>query len=173
MSIIDEALSANATIANDYDPAGGKTPAPRIAVVTCADPRLSGIVRMMGLADADVDMIRNVGTVIDDDSIRSLIISTRVLGTREIMIINHNGCGLTTFTDGELEARLRDETGMSPIAPARFYSFTDAEQNTREQVQKTRSHPWISSDVPVRGFVYDVDTGRLSEVLSDGPSVSD
>jgi carbonic anhydrase len=109
-----------------------------------------------------------VGTVIDDDSIRSLVISTQVLGTREIMIINHNGCGLTTFTDGELEARLRGETGASPIAPARFYSFTDAEQNTREQVQKTRSHPWISPDVPVRGFVYDLATRRLTEVLPDG-----
>jgi carbonic anhydrase len=165
MSLIDEALSANATIANDYDPDRGKPPAPRIAIVTCADPRLSGIVRMLGLADGDVDMIRNVGTVIDDDSIRSLVISTGVLGTKEVMIINHNDCGMTKFTDGELENRLRDETGMSPIAPARFYSFTDAEQNTKEQVRKARSHPWISRDVPVRGFIYDVDTGRLSEVL--------
>ena len=160
MSLIDDAVAANATIANEYDPALGAPPAPKIAIVTCADPRLSGIVRMLGLADADVDMIRNVGTVIDDDSIRSLVISTRVLGTREIMIINHNGCGMTTFTDGELEERLRDETGMSPIAPARFYSFTDPEQNTREQMQKTRSHPWIAADVSVRGFIFDVDTGR-------------
>ena len=165
MSLIDDAVAANATIANEYDPSLGGPPAPKIAIVTCADPRLSGITRMLGLADADVDMIRNVGTVIDDDSIRSLIISTRVLGTREIMIINHNGCGMTTFTDGELEARLRDETGMSPIAPARFYSFTDPEQNTREQMQKTRSHPWIAAEVSVRGFIFDVDTGRVSEVL--------
>jgi carbonic anhydrase len=164
MGLIDEALSANATLAVDYDPSLGGMPAPKIAIVTCADPRLSGIVRLLGLADADVDMIRNVGTVIDDDSIRSLVISTRLLGTREIMIINHNECGLTTFTDEQLEARLRKETGRSPIAPARFYSFTDAEQNTREQVQKTRSHPWISPDVPVRGFVWDVHTGLLSEV---------
>jgi carbonic anhydrase len=165
MSIIDQALRANETIAGDYDPNLGKPPAPRIAIVTCADPRLSGIVRMLGLNDADVDMIRNVGTVIDDDSVRSLVISTRVLGTREIMIINHNDCGMTKFADGELEERLRNETGTSPIAPARFYSFTDAERNTREQVQKARSHPWISPDVAVRGFVFDVDTGRLSEVL--------
>ncbi|MFF1632544.1 beta-class carbonic anhydrase [Leifsonia sp. NPDC058248] len=165
MSIIDDALSANATIATDRDPDREKPPAPRIAIVTCADPRLSDIVRMLGLDDADVDMIRNVGTVIDDDSIRSLVISTQVLGTREIMIINHNGCGLTTFTDDELEDRLRTETGMSPIAPARFYSFTDAEQNTRKQLQKARSHPWISADVPIRGFVYDLASRRLSEVL--------
>ena len=165
MSLIDEALSANATIADAYDPAGGKPPAPRIAIVTCADPRLSGIVHLLGLADADVDMIRNVGTVIDDDSVRSLVISTQVLGTREVMIINHNDCGMLRFTDRELEERLREETGRSPIAPARFYSFTETEQNTREQVQKARSHPWISPDVPVRGFVFDVNTGRLREVL--------
>ena len=167
MSIIDEAVRANATLAGDYDASHSGRPAPKIAIVTCADPRLSGIVKLLGLTDADVDMIRNVGTVIDDDSVRSLVVSTRVLGTREIMIINHNECGLTTFTDDELEKRLRDETGASPIAPARFYSFTDAEQNTREQMQKTRSHPWISPDVTVRGFMFDVHTGRLSEVLPE------
>ena len=111
LSIIDEALSANATIANDYDPGRGKPPAPRIAIVTCADPRLTDIVRMLGLADGDVDMIRNVGTVIDDDSVRSLIVSTRVLGTREIMIINHNDCGMSKFAGSELEDRLREDTG--------------------------------------------------------------
>ena len=172
MSIIDEALSANATIANDYDPGRGKPPAPRIAIVTCADPRLTDIVRMLGLADGDVDMIRNVGTVIDDDSVRSLIVSTRVLGTREIMIINHNDCGMSKFAGSELEDRLREETGMAPIAPARFYSFTDVEQNTREQVQKARSHPWISPEVPVRGFIYDVNSGRLSEVFPEAATVT-
>ena len=164
MSIIDGALSANAAIANDFDPGRGKPPAPQIAIVTCADPRLTNIGQMLGLADADVDMIRNVGSVIDDDSIRSLVVSTRVLGSREIMIINHTGCGMTTFADTELEDRLRKETGRAPIAPARFYSFTDVEENTREQIQKARSHPWISQDVPVRGFIYDVNTGRLTEV---------
>ena len=172
LSIIDEALSANATIANDYDAGRGKPPAPRIAIVTCADPRLTDIVRMLGLADGDVDMIRNVGTVIDDDSVRSLIVSTRVLGTREIMIINHNDCGMSKFAGSELEDRLRDETGMAPIAPATFYSFTDVEQNTREQIQKARSHPWISPEVPVRGFIFDVNSGRLSEVSPEGTTVT-
>ena len=167
MSIIDEAVSANATMAKDYDPARAKPPAPKIAIVTCADPRLSNIEQMLDLAEADVDMIRNFGTVIDDDAIRSLVLSTRLLGSREIMIINHTDCGMLRFTDHEMEERLRKETGQAPIAPARFYSFTDAEENTREQIQKARSHPWISQDVPVRGFVYDVNTGRLSEVFSD------
>jgi len=172
MSIIDEALSANATIANDYDPDHGKPPAPKIAIVTCADPRLSNILPMLGLAEADVDMIRNFGTVIDDDAVRSLVLSTRLLGTREIMIINHTDCGMLRFTDSEFEARLRKETGRSPIAPARFYSFTDAEENTREQIEKVGSHPWISQDVPVRGFVFDVETGRLSEVFADVEAVA-
>jgi carbonic anhydrase len=167
MSIIDEALKANATIANDFDRASDKPPAPKIAIVTCADPRLSNIEQMLGLAEGDVDMIRNFGTVIDDDAVRSLVLSTRLLGTREIMIINHTDCGMLRFTDSELEERLRKETGRAPIAPAKFYSFTDAEENTKEQIQKARSHPWIAEDVPVRGFVYDVKTGRLSEVFAN------
>jgi carbonic anhydrase len=172
MSLIDEALSANATIANGYDPGRGKPPAPKIAIVTCADPRLSDIEQMLGLAEGDVDMIRNFGTVIDDDAVRSLVLSTRLLGTREIMIINHTDCGMLRFTDSEMEDRLRKETGQAPIAPAKFYSFTDAEANTKEQIQKARSHPWISPEVPVRGFVYDVSTGRLSEVFPGGETVA-
>ncbi len=113
MSIIDEALSANATIANDYDPDRGKPPAPKIAIVTCADPRLSNIEQMLGLAEADVDMIRNFGTVIDDDAVRSLVLSTRVLGSREIMIINHTGCGMTTFADSEMAGPAPQEHGAS------------------------------------------------------------
>jgi carbonic anhydrase len=172
MSIIDEALSANTTIANGYDSERGKPPAPKIAIVTCADPRLSNIEQMLGLAEADVDMIRNFGTVIDDDAVRSLVLSTRLLGTKEIMIINHTDCGMLRVTDREFAERLRKETGKTPIAPARFYSFSDAEENTREQIQKARSHPWISAEVPVRGFVYDVNTGRLSEVFPDEESLA-
>jgi carbonic anhydrase len=107
MSIIDEALSANATIANDYDSSRGGPPAPRIAIVTCADPRLSGILEMMGIAGADVDMIRNFGTVVYDDAIRSLVLSTRLLGTKEIMIINHTDCGMLRFTDSARPAHGR------------------------------------------------------------------
>jgi carbonic anhydrase len=167
MSIIDGTLTANATIAGNYDSSRGKPPAPRIAIVTCADPRLTNIVQMLGLADGDADVIRNFGTVIDDDAIRSLVLSTHLLGSKEIMIINHTDCGMLRFTDSEMEDRLRQETGRAAIAPARFYSFTDPEQNTKEQIQKARSHPWISPDVPVRGFVFDVSTGRLTEVLPD------
>ncbi|MCI0156105.1 carbonic anhydrase [Leifsonia shinshuensis] len=164
MSIIDEALAANAALASSYDPALAAPPAPKVAIVTCADPRLTGVVRLMGLQDADVDLIRNVGTVVDDDALRSLLVSTRVLGSKEIMIINHNECGLTVFSGDELAERLRTETGSAPITPVTFYTFTDAEENTRLQMQRVRSHPWIADDVPVRGFIFDVHTGRLTEV---------
>src|SRR5204863_9305292 len=145
---------------------------PLITIDTWSDTQLTDYFRMLGLADSDVDMIMNVCTVIDDDSVRSLIVSTRVLGTREIMIINHNDCGMSKFAGSELEDRLRNETGMAPIAPATFYSFTDVEQNTREQIQKARSHPWISPEVPVRGFIFDVNSGRLSEVFPEGTTVT-
>ena len=115
MGLIDEALSANATIADGFDPSRGKPPAPKIAIVTCADPRLTDIEQMLGLAHADVDMIRNFGTVIDDDAVRSLVLSTRLLGTKEIMIVNHTDCGMLRFTDHELEERLRQETGEQPM----------------------------------------------------------
>ena len=167
MSLIDDALSANAALAEDHVPGPAGPPAPKIAVVTCADPRLSSVVRLMGIPDADVDLIRNVGTVIDEDAIRSLIISTRMLGTREIMIINHLDCGLTHFSGEDLEVRLRTETGKAPIVPTAFCTFTDVEANTREQMLKTRSHPWIAAEIPVRGFIFDERTGRLQEVLAD------
>jgi carbonic anhydrase len=96
-------------------------------------------------------------------------------GAREretVMIINHTDCGMLRFTDREMEERLREETGRTPIAPARFYSFTDVEQNTKKQIQKARSHPWLSENAPVRGFVYDVGTGQLSEVFPDKMTVS-
>jgi carbonic anhydrase len=164
MSVIDDSVKANQTLAKNYDPAQVKPPAPRVAIVTCMDPRLTNILQMLGLDAADADLIRNAGTVIDDDSIRSLLISTRLLGSREIMIINHTDCGMLRFTDSALEDQLRKDTGHVSIAPSRFYSFSDVEENTREQIEKARQHPWISPDVAIRGFVYELSTGKLQEV---------
>src|ERR1700759_1900509 len=129
MSVIDETVRANQTIASDYDPARAKPPAPRIAIVTCMDPRLTGIGAMLGLSDADADVIRNAGTVIDDDSVRSLLVSTKLLGAREIMIINHTDCGMLKFTDAEMADRLRKDTGQEQSGPARSYSLADCEEN--------------------------------------------
>jgi carbonic anhydrase len=166
MSVIDGALSANVSLSSGFV-SRSAPPKPKVVIVTCADPRMTGIGEMIGLADADVDLIRNLGSVIDEDSIRGILVSTRLLGSKEIMIINHTGCGMTTFTDDEFAESLRKETGHAVIAPSRFFSFIDVEENTREQMQKARSHPWISPDVPVRGFVFDLETGRLREVLAD------
>jgi carbonic anhydrase len=164
MSIIDNALRANLTYAKQHDPKLGQRPAPKIAVVTCMDPRLSNLPDILGLRHADIDVIRTGGPAVTEDVLGELVVSTRVLGTTEIMLLNHTGCGFTTFTDAELNARLAAATGDSSRAPMRFFSYKDPEQNTREQIKTVRSHPWIDKDIPVRGFVLDMETGLLSEV---------
>ncbi len=126
----------------------------------------TNVSQILGLETGDADIIRNAGSAITEDSLRSLLVSTRVVGTHEIMIINHTDCGMLTFKDEELNTKLQKLTGTAAVAPARFYSFTDLEENTREQIQKVKAHPWIPKDIPVRGFVYDVDTGRMQEVTA-------
>jgi carbonic anhydrase len=164
MSLIDKALKANKTYAKKYKKVGER-PFPKIVVVTCMDPRLSDLPAILGLPEADIDVIRTGGPAVTDDVLGELVVSTRVLGTKEIMLLNHTGCGFTTFTDEELNARLSASTGDASPAPMRLFSFKDPEQNTREQISRVRSHPWIAKEVPVRGFVFDMETGLLSEVL--------
>jgi carbonic anhydrase len=164
MSLIDKALEANRKYAEKYDPKLGGRPTPKIAVVTCMDPRLSDLPGILGLPHADLDVIRTGGPAVTEDVLGELVVSTRVLGTREIMLLNHTGCGFTTFTDDELNAKLSASTGDPSPAPMRFFSYKDPEQNAREQIKKVRSHPWIAKDVPVRGFVFDVETGLLREI---------
>ena len=172
MSIIDEALKANQTYARTYDRKLGARPTPKIAVVTCMDPRLSDLPGILGIPQADIDVIRTGGPAVTDDVLGELVVSTRVLGTTEIMLLNHTGCGFTTFTDAELNAKLAALTGDATPAPMRFFSFKDPEQNTREQITKVRSHPWIAKEVPVRGFIFDVETGLIREVqpVPQGPA---
>jgi carbonic anhydrase len=164
MSIIDTALKANQTYAKKYDRKLGGGPRPKIAVVTCMDPRLSDLSAILGLPLADIDTIRTGGPAVTDDVLGELVVSTRVLGSKEIMLLNHTGCGFTTFTDDELNAKLTASTGDASPAPMRFFSYKDPELNTREQIEKVRSHPWIAKEVPVRGFVFDVETGLISEI---------
>ena len=164
MSIIDKALEANRDYAKKYDPTLGKRPAPKLAVVTCMDLRLSDLPGILGLPHADLDVIRTGGPAVTEDVLGELVVSTRVLGSKEIMLLNHTGCGFTTFTDDELNAKLSALTGDASPAPMRFFSYKDPEQNTREQIKKVRSHPWIAKEVPVRGFVFDVETGLIREV---------
>src|ERR1700684_1053173 len=164
MSIIDKALEANQKYAKKYDRKLGGHPTPKIAVVSCMNPRLSDLPEILGLPEADIDVIRTGGPAVTEDVLGELVVSTRVLGTTEISLLNHTGCGFTTFTDDELNAKISASTGDASPAPMRFFSYKDPEENTQDQIKKVRSHPWISKDVPVRGFIFDVDTGRLSEV---------
>ena len=164
MSLIDKTLAANRNYAKNYDPALGKRPAPKLAVVTCMDPRLSDLPNILGLPHSDLDVIRTGGPAVTEDVLGELVVSTRVLGTTEILLLNHTGCGFATFTDADLNAKLSASTGDASPAPMRFFSFKDPEENTREQIRKVRSHPWIAKDIPVRGFIFDVETGLLREV---------
>ena len=136
MSIIDKALTANRNYAKSYDPTLGKRPAPKIAVVTCMDPRLSDLTGILGLPNSDLDVIRTGGPAVTEDVLGELVVSTRVLGTTEILLLNHTGCGFTTFTDAELNAKLSASTGDASPAPMRFFSYKDPEENTREQIKK-------------------------------------
>jgi carbonic anhydrase len=167
MSIIDQALKANERYAKAYNPKWGEgPPKPKIVVVTCMDPRLSDLPGILGLEQADIDVIRTGGPNVTEDVLAELIVSTRVLGSKEIMLLNHTGCGFTTFTDAELNAKFSKLTGDSTPAPMRFFAFRDPAQQTKEQIEMVRSHPWISKEVPVRGFIFDVNTGRLREVMA-------
>jgi carbonic anhydrase len=103
---------------------------------------------------------------VTDDVMGELVVSTRVLGSKEIMLLNHTGCGFTTFTDKELNEKVARETGDATPRPMRFFAFEDPEENTRAQIKTVRAHPWIAKDVAVRGFIFDVHTGRLQEVAA-------
>src|SRR5579872_3056128 len=140
MSIIDDAVKANRSYAaTSHDPKRAQRPYPKIAVVTCMDPRLSNLSEILGLPIADIDVIRTGGPAVTDDVIAELIVSNRVLGSTEIMLLNHTGCGFTTFTDEELNAKLAATTGDSSPVPMHFFAYSDPEQHTREQIEKVRS----------------------------------
>src|ERR1700735_4861946 len=164
MTLIDEAVAANRNYAKKPDPKLRERPAPRLAVVTCMDPRLSDLPAILGLPHADLDVIRTAGPAVTEDVIGELVASNRVIGTTEIMLLNHTGCGFTTFTDEELNAKLAKSTGNASPSPMNFFAFKDPEEHTRQQIEMVRAHPWIDKAVPVRGFVLDMDTGLLKEI---------
>jgi carbonic anhydrase len=163
MSVIDEIIQANEIYAQTHEPRR-LTPSPerKLAVLTCMDTRLS--IRTLGLRTADAHIIRNAGGIVTDDTLRSLLVSHYLLDTQEFMVINHTDCGLMRTTEQDLRGRIESSTGTAAIAPARFYAFQDLDENVRQQLQKLRTHPWIPKKVALRGFVYDVVTGRLREI---------
>ena len=165
MSVIDEVLTANELYARKHE-LRHVSPRPKrhLAVVTCMDTRLEK--QTLGLDTGDAHILRNAGGIVTEDVIRSLVISHHLLGTEEIMIINHTDCGLTGLSEEELRRLVISRTGSDAVAaPSRFFTFNIVEENVRDQIQKLRRHPWIPQNIPVRGFVYDVTKGRLMEVL--------
>ena len=162
MSTTDELLRNNERYANSFDKGDlPMPPAKQIAIVTCMDARLSPYV-MLGLSEGDAHVIRNAGGVITDDEIRSLMISQRLLGTREVMLIHHTDCGMLTFSDEELREQIQQEVGIKPHFP--LETFADLEEDVRQSIKRIEASPFIPHKDSVRGFIYEVETGHLREV---------
>ena len=162
MSVTDELLQNNAVYAESFDKGDlPLPPAKGVAIVACMDARLN-VYGMLGLEEGEAHVIRNAGGVITDDEIRSLAISQRLLGTREIILIHHTDCGMLTFSDDELKQQIQEDVGVKPHFS--MESFSDLEEDVRQSSARIRNSPFIPHKDSVRGFIYEVETGRLREV---------
>ena len=162
MSTTDELLRNAQAYADSFNKGDlPLPPAKKVAVLACMDARLNpdGI---LGLQEGDAHVIRNAGGVVTDDEIRSLAISQRLLGTEEIMLIHHTDCGMLTFSDDEFKHAIQEDTGVKPAWAAE--AFPDLEEDVRQSVARIQASPFIPRKDSVRGFVYEVETGRLREV---------
>jgi carbonic anhydrase len=162
MSVTDELLRNNERYAQGFDK--GDLPAPpgkRVAIVACMDARLD-VYKILGLAEGDAHVIRNAGGIVTDDTVRSLAISQRLLGTEEIVLIHHTGCGMLTFSDEDFRRQLEEDTGESPGWSAG--AFSDLEDDVRQSIERLKASPFLPRKDSVRGFVYEVESGRLREV---------
>ena len=162
MSVTDELLHNAERYAATFDKGDlPLPPAKHVAVVACMDARLN-VYGVLGLSEGDAHVIRNAGGVATDDEIRSLAISQRLLGTKEIILIHHTDCGMLTFTDDEFKAAIEKDTGIRPAwAPE---AFPDLEQNVRDSKRRIEESPFVPRKDSIRGFVYEVETGKLREV---------
>jgi carbonic anhydrase len=162
MSATDDLLRNNEAYAEAFDKGDlPLPPAKGVAVVACMDARLD-VHKILGLEEGDAHVIRNAGGVITDDEIRSLAISQRLLGTREIILIHHTDCGMLTFTDDELRQQIQEDVGIKPHFP--MESFSDLEEDVRQSIARIKASPFVPDKDSVRGFVYEVETGRLREI---------
>ena len=162
MSVTDELLAHNKSYAASFTKGGlPMPPGKRVAVVACMDARLDPA-RVLGLEEGDAHVIRNAGGVVTDDAIRSLTISQRLLGTEEIILIHHSDCGMLTFTDEEEKAAIADETGIRP--PFALEAFADVDADVGQSIRRIKASPFVPKTDQVRGFVYEVATGRLREI---------
>jgi carbonic anhydrase len=137
-----------------------KLPRRKLVVLACMDARLN-VEQVLGLKLGDAHIIRNAGGIATDDAIRSMVISQQLLGTEEVIVIEHSGCGMLTFQDADIHLALVEQTGVD--VDLAFHAFRDLEANLREQVERIKAHPWIK-DVPVRGLIYDLETGDLRDI---------
>lgn len=161
MSVTDELLDNNVRYAESF---GGQLPLPPgkgVAVVACMDARLD-VYRILGLQEGEAHVIRNAGGVITDDEIRSLAISQRLLGTSEIILIHHTDCGMLTFTDDDFKRSIQDETGIKPTWAAE--AFGDLDTDVRQSIARIKASQFVPKTDQIRGFVFDVATGKLNEV---------
>jgi carbonic anhydrase len=162
MSKTDELLQNNESYAADFDKGGlPMPPGAKVAVVACMDARLS-VYGILGLQEGDAHVIRNAGGVVTDDAIRSLAISQRLLGTQEIILIHHTDCGMLTFTDDGFKQSIQDDVGIKPEWAAE--AFNDLDADVRQSIARIKASPFIPHKDAVRGFVYEVESGRLREV---------
>jgi carbonic anhydrase len=161
MSVTDDLLANNEQYAAAFSGPLPMPPAKHIAVVACMDARLN-VYALLGLAEGEAHVIRNAGGVITGDEVRSLAISQRLLGTREIVLIHHTDCGMLTFTDDEFKASIADETGIKPEWAVE--AFSDLDADVRQSIARIKGSPFIPHTDQVRGFVFDVATGKLREV---------
>jgi carbonic anhydrase len=162
MSATDEYLRNNAAYVEQF---GGPLPLPPAkgtAVIACMDARLN-VYAILGLNEGESHVIRNAGGVVTDDAIRSLAISQRLLGTTEIVLIHHTDCGMLTFTDDQFKRSIQDETGVKPAWAAE--SFADLDEDVRQSIARIKASPFIPRKDAIRGFVFDVATGKLNEVI--------
>ena len=164
MSVTDELLANNEKYAAQFSGPLPLPPAKHVAVVACMDARLN-VYGALGLNEGDAHVIRNAGGVITEDEIRSLAISQRLLGTREIILIHHTDCGMLTFTDDGFKASILEDTGLRPAWAAE--AFSDEFEDVKQSLARVTSSPFIPVKDSVRGFVFDVATGKLIEVTQD------
>ena len=163
MSNTDQLLENNARYAAAFD--RGALPIPpgtKVAVLACMDARLD-VGKLLGLEEGDAHVIRNAGGVVTDDAIRSLLISQRLLGTEEIILIHHTDCGMLTFRDDEVKRQVEEATGLRPSFA--LEAFPDAAADVRQSIRRIQASPFITKKDHIRGFIYDVKTGKLAEVL--------
>jgi carbonic anhydrase len=164
MSVTDDLVRNNQSYAGSFKKGDlPLPPAKHVAVLACMDARLD-VHKILGLQEGDAHVIRNAGGAATDDAIRSLAISQRLLGTKEIVLIHHTDCGMLTFHDDDIKRKIEEETGIRPAFA--FEAFSDPEEDVKQSIARIKASPFIPNRSSVRGFVYEVRSGKLDEVAA-------